>query len=726
MTSTIQATTSVPAVRLMAPDSISSSKIQLLQVSEITTKPVDSDVSDDDSILVKCENDSATSESESEGDTLEKLVEGDKQISSNKSNITMIPTPIVAEQEPPKADLDTGLAYDGKKPPVPRSTAQICEDIVRVLARYRLGQQNNSGKPWGAKGKFLEQVDTFVARRQPVLLSLPAFPFKSPNKATKVLGTLPDKGEEVALFHLQGLCLAIGDVYEPGAHVFIVSDGLVYNDILGVSDAEVWRYGQALRNMAKDNGCDRVNFLRLRNLLGEANDSEPQTEEEYLTDAPHFRSSIIERYLPQSYDPEVHIAKDPDATLTYRGYIKFLETDLASRPVEGEPKSKAQLKKIYEEIAKKMMAFAASVAQNLAGHIRLSIHASTETSKLSMALIPQLSRLFTPWHSALVRAVDGSITMSHAAQVPALTHELIFDKDDRPSYFRERSPLFNWPGMDVDFNYVYPTGIIITPRDPMSRYSLHNVHMQKVRALSEACSPVVLRGFTDTTDQHTFESKAYDAGKVAPWVFGIRQAVKDAGSNNRMANTVTSTEAMPMHYDGMFFLKKEVVDPATGTEKMVAQVPRFQYFTAVTPSPPGDGMTLFASSQLFFQHLPAGYTYEELSRLKWSCRHSSNWDNPQEDLSLVVPHPTNQKPCIRWHEPWYKWQTKFSHNEIRISNGEQHYKKLINEMLYDRRVCLYFNFEQGDILVADNVSMMHTRTSFTEGTGRELWRIHFN
>lgn len=342
-----------------------------------------------------------------------------------------------------------------------------------------------------------------------------------------------------------------------------------------------------------------------------------------------------------------------------------------------------------------------------------------------MSLIPQIGRFHTPWHAALVRAFDGSITMTHAREVPSLTHDLIYDNDGRPSYFRERSPLFDWPGMDVNFDYIYPTGIIITPRDPSSKYSLHNVHMQKVRGLSEACSPVVLRGFTETTNQHIFEAKAYDAGTVAPWTFGIRQVVKDAGNDDPKASTVTSTEAMPMHYDGFFFLKKEL-DPATGVEKLVSKVPRFQYFSAVKPSPPGDGMTLFASSQLFFQHLPAPYTLADFENLKWDCKHSSNWNNHMTDLPLVEPHPTNGKPCVRWHEPWYQWQTKFSSNEIRISNGEQHYKDLIREMLYDRRVCLYFNFEQGDVLVADNTSMMHTRTAFKAGTGRELWRIHFN
>ena len=495
-------------------------------------------------------------------------------------------------------------------------------------------------------------------------------------------------------------------------------------DILGVPDLEVWRYGQALRKMAKDTGCDHVQFLRLIDLLVGTSSKEPFNEEEYLEAAPSFRDEILTRYLPKDFDTDAYIANDVNATLTYRGYIKFLEIDLAHQLVN---ETKSQMKKVYESTAKRMIvrgkAFAASIAQNLADHIRLSIHASTEQNKLSMAIVPQLGRSSTPWHAALVRAVDGSITMAHAGSVPAMTHDLIFDQEGRPSYFRERSDLFNWAGMDLEFDYTYPTGIVISPRDPHTRYSFRNVQMQKVRALSEACSPVVLRGFTETTDRHTFEAKAYDAGTVQPWTWGVSVTVKEVIDPGPKASAVTTSEAMPMHYDGFFFFKKEMVD---GVEQKVSKVPRFQYFTAITPSPPGDGQTLFANSRLIFQHLPAPYTLAELGNLKWDCRHSSNWNNHMTDLPLVVPHPTNNKPCLRWFEPWYKWMTKFSTSEVNISNGGQHYKDLIREMLYDRRVCLYFNFLQGDILVADNINMMHTRTAFGSDCGRELWRIHFN
>ncbi|KAL9030662.1 MAG: hypothetical protein Q9196_001249 [Gyalolechia fulgens] len=496
----------------MAADPSSHVNAQSLKVPAISIKPIDIDLSDNDSVL-RDDSDSMTSDCESERDTTEKHIKQD----TCKEATT--PTLSSSQSTEPQQE-DEQIAYDGKKLPPPKTIAEVSEGIMEVLARYRLVHQNDINKPWAARPMFRNQVQRFVTRQEPVLLSLPAFPFKSPNKTTKVLGTLPDKGEEVALSHLQGLCSAIKDVYEQGANVYIVSDGLMYNgktsesfrrhceylltpstDILGISDAETWRYGEALAKMAIDCGCENIKFLRLPMLLGEDADG-PRTEEEYLREVAHFRDGIIDRYLPSGFDVEAHIKKDTDSTLTYRGYIKFLETDLAERPADAEPKSKSQLKKIHEEIAKKMIvrgkAFAASIAQNIPEYVRLSIHASTETTKLSMSLLPQLGRAFTPWHSSLVRAVDGSITMSHARAVPALTHELIFDSRGQPSYFRERSPLFSWPGMDVEFNYVYPTGLVITPRDPSAKYSLQDVHMQKVRALSEACSPVILKNFVDS------------------------------------------------------------------------------------------------------------------------------------------------------------------------------------------------------------------------------------
>ncbi|KAL9041621.1 MAG: hypothetical protein Q9180_001158 [Flavoplaca navasiana] len=369
-------------------------------------------------------------------------------------------------------------------------------------------------KRMGVVPKFLAQIERYIARDEPVCMVLPAFPFKSANKTTKVLGPLPDKGEEVALQHLNRLCQAIEEVYMYGARVYIVSDGLVYNDMLGVSDQEVWRYGQALRQMAKDCMCHNVCFARLGDLLGPGKLPEPTSEEVYVEHASQTRAEIVRRFLPRGFDPTEAIAKDPDMNHTYCGYARFMATELANTVQEMPSKLR---RRHCKDVAKGMMvrgkAFAHAIAGAFPDHLRLSIHPSTETTKLSVSVVPQQGKCpMTPWHSALVRAVDGSITMCHAQAVCTTKHELIF-KHGRPWYFRERSNLFDWPGMDVEFEHLYPDGIKVTLKDESSEESVHGEYVQKLVELGECCSPVVLRNFGNrlAADGCEIEAKSPDA-----------------------------------------------------------------------------------------------------------------------------------------------------------------------------------------------------------------------
>lgn len=101
--------------------------------------------------------------------------------------------------------------------------------ILAIISRYQLGSQEHSIQITDGNFKFLAQIHGNVKAGQPLKMCLPAFPFKSPNSRDKVLGHLPDKAEEFALAHLNGLCAAIQDIYAPGATLRIISDGLVYN-----------------------------------------------------------------------------------------------------------------------------------------------------------------------------------------------------------------------------------------------------------------------------------------------------------------------------------------------------------------------------------------------------------------------------------------------------------------------------------------------------------------
>lgn len=105
--------------------------------------------------------------------------------------------------------------------------------ILAIIDRYRL-QKSPASLTKADEGalKFLAVIYTHVKKSSAIPLCLPAFPFKSPNSVSKVLGKLPDRAEDLALAHLHGLCCAIQDTYPPGAKLTIISDGLVYNGML--------------------------------------------------------------------------------------------------------------------------------------------------------------------------------------------------------------------------------------------------------------------------------------------------------------------------------------------------------------------------------------------------------------------------------------------------------------------------------------------------------------
>lgn len=142
---------------------------------------------------------------------------------STRSSSSSVPTEMTG---PPTTD-------DKMEGPSETEVSETSNRILDVILEYSLNkfdstaELHNAGRP-----KFLAVISRFVRARQKVFMCLPAFPFKSANKVEKVLGTLPDKAEELALGRLNSICATIAQFYEPGAELTIISDGLVYNSSL--------------------------------------------------------------------------------------------------------------------------------------------------------------------------------------------------------------------------------------------------------------------------------------------------------------------------------------------------------------------------------------------------------------------------------------------------------------------------------------------------------------
>ncbi|KAG7406663.1 Spore wall maturation protein DIT1 [Fusarium oxysporum f. sp. rapae] len=347
---------------------------------------------------------------------------------STRSSRSSVPSEMTV---PPATDDKTEDSEETK-------VSEISNRILDVILEYSLHKFDSTEELHSAgRPKFLAVVSRFVRARQKVVMCLPAFPFKSANKVEKVLGTLPDKAEELALARLNSICVTIGQFYEPGAELTVVSDGLVYN---GISDQETWRYGSALRAMAERKAFSHLSFSRLQDLVAVKGLPNDLNELTYVANATNFRRTLFNKYgRDGDLDIDHEIATNSDTLGTYKGYCRFLKSDL--QHIFGPAKSSAKYRKDVKYLAKQMLirgyAFAGAVKARFPNYLRLSIHQSTGEHKISISLLNTKSGFTTPWHCSVVLMADGEWLSGLTIDFKADRLLELVEEDGRPSYFRE-------------------------------------------------------------------------------------------------------------------------------------------------------------------------------------------------------------------------------------------------------------------------------------------------
>lgn len=302
---------------------------------------------------------------------------------------------------------------------------------------------------WDKSGRsyFMERVRYFTDRYLKIECILPAFPCKSSN-VNKVTGTVPDKGEEFALKRLIKVTQDVKEIYPPGMKIWIVSDGHVFSDCIGVDDDVVDNYTARLHELyekCKIPGVDAVAFCGLNDLFFSGVSAE-LFDPSWVQDIEvlHYTgtkissvSDISRQILMKGCDTddgtlrkEVNIPGHPRLNL-YRGFSRFMMEDLILLPF-FEKYSKKGFKKIVSKIAFNMIkrndAYSNLVELLFPHHLRISIHAHKNSGpKFGIKVISQnqcrmvkdlndiqeptfedLLHIPTPWHNCIVKVVENS------------------------------------------------------------------------------------------------------------------------------------------------------------------------------------------------------------------------------------------------------------------------------------------------------------------------------
>jgi alpha-ketoglutarate-dependent taurine dioxygenase len=269
----------------------------------------------------------------------------------------------------------------------------------------------------------------------------------------------------------------------------------------------------------------------------------------------------------------------------------------------------------------------------------------------------------------------------------------------------EDNDLFVWEGIhgEVKWEIQLPFGLLLhfPPNTP-----LNEIPQQQLRRLAVKYSLLIIRGIQPLSNQNEFEEKTTQYGNTQSWFFGNVLTVKLNPSVD--INNVLSSEAMPMHFDGLFKLNENGKPCA----------PAFQYFYCKYSA----GTTLFSNTALFSQIYPA------LLDKQWRVFTPKNdsFGGLPIVLDLFEKHPVTQQTIFRFHEPWGQEKTVFkpTHVEVVSDDGDKWAQRL-TDCLYNRQFCLHHHWCDNDVVIADNFTLMHTRLAF-ENSLRELWRIHYN
>ena len=216
---------------------------------------------------------------------------------------------------------------------------------------------------------------------------------------------------------------------------------------------------------------------------------------------------------------------------------------------------------------------------------------------------------------------------------------------------------------------------------------------------------VVLKGFAPL-DGPALPDFCRSLGELLEWEFG---AVNNLRVDPDTKNYLYTNRAVPFHWDGAFL-------PCS---------PHYIFFHCdVAPDSESGGETLFCDTvrlldntplhiQKLWNDLVITYSTEKI------VHYGGTFSSP-----LLASHPTLGIRVVRYAEP-VDDLNPVQLNIAGISKNEQPaFLEDMRHRLNDENCCLAYQWESGDIVMADNFALLHGRRAFAKETERLIRRVN--
>jgi alpha-ketoglutarate-dependent taurine dioxygenase len=262
--------------------------------------------------------------------------------------------------------------------------------------------------------------------------------------------------------------------------------------------------------------------------------------------------------------------------------------------------------------------------------------------------------------------------------------------------------------MNFKTTRVEPFGLLVEPNYPSD--NVLSLDVEELRELFHREHLIVLRGFRTFDTAEDFSNYCAKWGEISIWPFG---KVLELIEHDRPEDHIFDSNYVPLHWDGMYR----------------PQIPEYQMFHCVqAPLAGKGGRTTFSNTVLALKNAP-NQVRALWDKVTGVYQRKMEFYNSKTVSPIVTRHPRKDYSVIRYNEPPAEEKGNFLNPPILEFHGLtkdelEEFHRSLKESLYAPAHFYAHEWHSGDIVIADNFTLLHGREAFESRSPRHLRRVH--
>ena len=261
--------------------------------------------------------------------------------------------------------------------------------------------------------------------------------------------------------------------------------------------------------------------------------------------------------------------------------------------------------------------------------------------------------------------------------------------------------------MKVNIESLASFGVAITPYDKNSK--IEDLNFLELKELFSSHQLLLLRGFRPLKNKDELCHFSEKWGEICLWPFGkVLELVKSEDP----VDHIFDSSCVPMHWDGMYR----------------THIPEYQVFQCVkAPLANQGGRTSFFHTPLALSN-SSSTTRALWARAIGTYTRTTEVYQSRTISPVITKHPYKDGPVIRYNEPPPSVESGFINPHDHFFSGVETHEisdlhASLKRALYSEACSYFHEWQTGDIVIADNFTLLHGREAFTDHSPRHLRRV---